>query len=154
MLQAWLRILGTLVVAFVASAYGSALAHGADTDFATWLVEFRTEARGKGIREEILEQAFAGVEPIERVIELDRRQPEGTITFDQYLDRVISDARVAQGRRMLKENRELLEQVAAKFGVQPRFVVALWGLETSYGNFTGGFSVIGALATLACPHQV
>ena len=149
MLQIWPRILGGLIITLVASAYGPALADGADAGFTTWLTEFRTEARQKGIGEDILDQAFAGVEPIERVIELDRRQPEGTITFNQYLDRVISDARVAQGRRMLNENRELLERVAAKFGVQPRFVVALWGIETSYGNFIGGFSVIGALATLA-----
>ena len=121
----------------------------AETDFDTWLSTFRDEARAKGIEETTLDRAFVGVQPIDRVIELDRRQPEGTITFDQYLERVISDARVEQGRRMLRENRVILDQVAAEFGVQPRFVVALWGIETSYGNFTGGFPVIGALATLA-----
>ncbi len=136
-----------IVVALVVAALSTGAA--AETDFHTWLSAFRDEARTEGIEEATLDRAFVGVEPIDRVIELDRRQPEGTITFDQYLDRVISDARVEQGRRMLRENRALLEQVAAEFGVQPRFVVALWGIETSYGNFTGGFSVIGALATLA-----
>ncbi len=133
-----------LVLAALSSGAGAA-----DTDFQSWLAAFRDEARTKGIADVTMDRAFVGLAPIERVIELDRKQPEGTITFDQYLDRVISDARVEQGRRMLRENRPLLEQVAAEFGVQPRFVVALWGIETSYGNFTGGFPVIGALATLA-----
>ena len=137
---------GVGVAAMIAALSTGAVA---ETDFDTWLATFRDEARAKGIEETTLDRAFVGVQPIDRVIELDRRQPEGTITFDQYLERVISDARVEQGRRMLRENRVILDQVAAEFGVQPRFVVALWGIETSYGNFTGGFPVIGALATLA-----
>ena len=149
MVQLWPRIVGAVVLALVSSSFGPKMAHAAESDFLTWLTEFRSEAEAKGIRAETMDEAFANVEPIERVIELDRRQPEGTITFDQYLDRVISDARVEQGRRLLRENRAILEEVAAEFGVQPRFVVALWGIETSYGNFTGGFPVIGALATLA-----
>ena len=124
-------------------------AHGNAEPFAAWLEVLRDEARVAGIGPATLDAALTGLTPIPRIIELDRRQPEGSITFAQYLDRIISDARVAQGRRMLAENAEILARVSQSFGVQPRFIVALWGIETSYGNFTGGFPVIDALATLA-----
>ena len=83
------------------------------------------------------------------MIELDRNQPESTITFSQYLNRIVSATRVKNGRAKLDEHRAILEKVGAEFGVQPRFIVALWGIETNFGAFTGGFPVIDALATLA-----
>jgi membrane-bound lytic murein transglycosylase B len=83
------------------------------------------------------------------VIELDRRQIEGRITYQEYRDRLLSAERIERGRQLLREHRELLERVAADYGVQPRFIVALWGIETSYGSWTGSTPVIGALATLA-----
>ena len=120
-----------------------------DTAFADWLTDLRAEAVLEGISSETLDASLAGVEPIPRIIELDRRQPESTLTFEQYVDRIVSNARVDRGRARLAENSPLLQEVAAKFGVQPRFVVALWGIETNFGQNTGGFSVIAALATLA-----
>jgi membrane-bound lytic murein transglycosylase B len=117
--------------------------------FAQWLEDLRLEARAKGIGEATLDQVLSGIKLIPRVIELDRRQPEFTLTFRQYMDRVASAARVRKGRRKLRENRPLLEEVARKYGVQPRFIVAFWGIETDFGRLTGGFPVISALATLA-----
>lgn len=118
-------------------------------DFNLWLQEVKTEARRAGISEKTLDQAFEGVKPIPRVIALDRKQPEGTITFARYRQNIINDARIAQGRRMMREHRTLLERVSKKYGVPAQYIVALWGIETSYGNNTGGFDVIAALATLA-----
>ena len=117
--------------------------------FAEWREGVRSEALSLGISATIFDAAFSGIEPIPRIIELDRSQPEVTITFEQYLERVVPDSRVAQGRELLAEHRELLEPIGRKFGVPPRFIVALWGIETSFGRFLGGFPVIGALATLA-----
>lgn len=121
----------------------------AEQDFATWLGGLRSEALSKGIRAETLDRALKGLTPIPRVIELDRRQPEFTLTFNQYLARVVPPARVEQGRAKLKENRELLAEVSRKYGVQPRFIVAFWGIESDFGRLDGGFSVIQSLATLA-----
>ena len=121
----------------------------AGADFATWLQGVRTEAVGLGLGEETLDKALAGLEPIPRVIELDRRQPEFTLTFEQYLRRVINDRRVKIGKQRLAEHRQLLEQIAEQYKVQPRFIVALWGIETDFGRITGGFPVIASLATLA-----
>jgi membrane-bound lytic murein transglycosylase B len=117
--------------------------------FAAWLMELQSEAQGIGISKQTLDASFKGVAPIPRIIELDRKQPESTLTFKQYVDRIVSNARVKRGRAQLQENSPLLQEVAAKFGVQPRFIVALWGIETNFGQNTGGFSVIAALSTLA-----
>ena len=118
-------------------------------DFPTWLEELRSEALSRGISRPTVTAALADIEPLPRVLELDRRQPETTMTLRQYLDRVVVETRVKNGRARYAENRVLLEEVGRKFGVQPRFIVALWGIETNFGQNQGGFSVVQALATLA-----
>ena len=118
-------------------------------DFAAWMVDLRSEALGKGISPATLDAAFDGVTPIPRIIELDRKQPEGTQTFEEYMARRITAKLVEEGRLVYGENRELLKRVGKEFGVQPRFIVALWGVETRFGAYTGGFPVVAALATLA-----
>ena len=122
---------------------------GSAEDFQIWLGKLRVEAEGKGISQSVLDEALAGIQPIPRVIELDRRQPEFTLTFTQYRDRVVPQSRIKKGRVRYQENRDLLEEIGGKIGVQPRFIVALWGIETDFGRVTGGFKVIPALATLA-----
>ena len=71
------------------------------------------------------------------------------MTQEQYLARVISDQRIMRGRELFAEHRPLLDEVSGKYGVPPQYIVALWGIETSYGDNTGGFSVVESLATLA-----
>lgn len=117
--------------------------------FEAWLAQFRDEAAAEGISAATLDQALDGIEPIAEVIERDRRQPEGRLTFRDYNRRVLSPTRIERGRELMREHRALLERVAADYGVQARFIVALWGIESSYGSFTGEFPVVGALATLA-----
>jgi len=118
--------------------------------FQAWLVEFKAEAVAQGITQATLDAAFFNVfGPIERVIELDRSQPETRLTLDEYLAKVVSQARIEKGWALLAEHRVVLDAIGAKFGVQPRFIVSLWGIETDYGRVTGGYSVIGSLATLA-----
>jgi len=114
-----------------------------------WQAELRTEALSKGISAEIFDKAFGRIELIERVIELDRKQPEFTLTLDEYLSRVISDTRIKNARQKIVEHADILDEVSKAYGVQKRFIVALWGIETNFGSNTGGFEVISALATLA-----
>lgn len=114
-----------------------------------WIQEFKEEATAQGISEKTLDQAFKNFTLIDKVIELDQRQPESTRTFTQYLDSVVAASRVTEGRALLKENRAILEQVSREYGVPANVIVALWGIETSYGKVTGSFNVPHALATLA-----
>lgn len=121
----------------------------AAASFNDFLQGVRKDALAQGISQGTLDRALAGVKLIPRVVELDRRQPEATLGFQDYIDRVVTPARRGAGRQALADNRELLEQIAAKYGVEPRFIVALWGVESDYGRRQGDFSEIGALATLA-----
>lgn len=140
----------TAVAFVVAAALTSASPTTATaTAFDDWLEAFRSEALGRGITATTFDRAFARVEPIARVIELDRRQPEFTQTFWTYLDKRVTPERIDRGRALLARHRALLERVQQSYGVQPRFVVALWGLESNYGDHTGTYPLVAALATLA-----
>ena len=135
-----------IVVAALANVGAYAESH---QSFANWKAELRGEALSRGISAQTFDTAFIGVAPIERVIELDRSQPEFTLTLETYLNKVVSATRAKKARQKLVEHRAILKEVSQKFGVQPRFIVALWGIETNFGQHTGGFLVIAALSTLA-----
>jgi len=121
----------------------------ATQSFDSWLIDLRKEASSKGISEATLDAALTGIEPIPRVIELDRKQPEFTLTFAEYLNLVVPDSRKKRARDRFETHRSLLTTIGEKYGVQPRFIVALWGIETDFGRVMGSFKVIPALASLA-----
>ena len=144
---AWFLACFCCAVQLIAAGGGPAQAKGAD--FQTWLAGLRAEASAKGISAATLDAALDGLTPRPRVVELDRKQPEFTLTFKQYISRVVPPARIRKGRRKFTENKAQLQRAGRRFGVQPRFIVAFWGIETDFGRHAGGFSVIRALATLA-----
>lgn len=118
-------------------------------DFDTWLEGVKREAIGRGISRATVERALNGLRPLPEVIERDRTQREFTLTFTRYMRGAVTEARVEKARRLLAQHRPLLEKVAEEYGVQPRFLVSFWGLESNFGEHTGGYQVIAALATLA-----
>jgi membrane-bound lytic murein transglycosylase B len=120
-----------------------------DARFAEWISTLRTDAAARGISDETLDASLSDIETLDDVIEKDRNQPEFTMTFETYRRRVVTQSRIATGRKMMAENRELLAEVHKRYGVQPRFVVALWGIESNYGKNTGNYSIVQALVTLA-----
>lgn len=114
-----------------------------------WVAELRAEAVADGIEPQFFDNAFRGIRPNKRVIRFDRRQPEHRLTFNKYR-RTRADAfRIKLGRSELRKNRQVLESVGDAYGVDPCFIVALWGIESSYGRYMGNFPVIKSLATLA-----
>jgi len=119
------------------------------TAFDKWLKEFKQEALSKGIRGTTANAALGGIRPINRIIELDRKQPERRLSFREYLKNVTPSTRVRKGKKLMQENQALLRKIGKEYGVQPRFIVALWGIETDFGGYTGNFYVPEALATLA-----
>ncbi len=141
------RRLGSIVALVLVWLTEPALA--ATPSFDAWLDGLRRQALEQGIAAATLDAALTGVAPIPRVIELDRRQPEGRFTFQEYSQRVLSASRIERGRELYREHKGLLEQVARDYGVQAPVIVALWGVESSYGAYHGDFPVIAALATLA-----
>lgn len=141
------RYLSFLLIVFGLSI--SLISNTSAEDFNTWLDKLKTEAKRQGISQKTIDSSLIGIKPIPRVIELDRKQPEFTLTFAEYLKRVVSDRRITIGKSKLKKHEELLRQISSKYGVQSRYIVALWGIETDFGRITGGFPVISSLATLA-----
>lgn len=119
--------------------------------FKTWLKGVRQEATTThGISSKTVRAALPDtLQPIERIIELDRKQPEGTVSFADYLARTVTNDRVAKGRAHMATYSKTLKKVEEEYGVDRNFIVALWGIETSYGRNTGGYDVVTALATLA-----
>lgn len=144
------RFSATLFAALVLAPLGAMAQESVpQKDFPAFIQELEADAIARGIRAETARGALDGVEHIDKIIELDRKQPEFTFTLQQYLDRVVSKTKVDKGRQMLAENRAVLAQIEKRYGVPGKYVVALWGIETDYGRVTGGYSVISALATLS-----
>jgi membrane-bound lytic murein transglycosylase B len=120
-----------------------------EDDFARWLAVLKRDAAEQGVPAGTLERALAGVEPLPRVLELDRKQPESTLTLDRYLTNVVKPERIAKGRALKLRHKALLRPVSDRYGVPARVILALWGIESGFGESMGGFRVIDALATLA-----
>ncbi len=135
-------IVGTLLLGLSHNAQ-------ANVEYQTWLDSFRQEAAKSGISKRTLDATLNGLEPNKRVLELDRRQPEFSLTFWKYLNGRITEKRIKRGRDLLKKHAGLFAKVQAKYGVQPRFLVAFWALETNFGDYTGAFPLIQSLTTLA-----
>ena len=121
----------------------------ADTAFDAFLADVRAEAIGHGVSDSTVDRAFAGLRPNAKVLALDSHPPEATQSWERYRATRVSDARVAAGRKAMAASGDALAVIGSRYGVDPAVVVAIWGLETNYGGYTGGFSVVEALATLA-----
>ena len=121
----------------------------AQTAFERWLAAFRQDAAAQGISAATLDAALTGLVPDERVIELDRRQPEFLQTFSDYLARRVNARPVARGQALMAEHAALLDAVEQQYGVPKATLVAFWGLETNYGASLGSLNIPASLATLA-----
>lgn len=137
-----------LLCTALALSPATALAQSGDPKFDAFLRTIRAEALKAGVDAGTLDMALAKVHEVPRVMELARNQPEFKMTFDRYLEIVVSDERVKNGRARLVENRALVSRFAGPAGIPDSTVVALWGIESNYGTRLGDFEVIDALATL------
>lgn len=117
--------------------------------FREYLTGYKQRAVSVGVSAQLLDRMLAHAELDERVIELDRKQPEGRMTLLEYVERTVSDKRVQTGREKWRANKALLSSVEQKYGVSASILVALWGKETDYGGFVGKSDTISSLATLA-----
>jgi len=124
-------------------------AHAQGGDFAQWLAGLRRDAVAQGVPAATVDRAFAGVEPLPRVLELDQKQPESTITLDRYLTNVVKPERIEKGRKLKLQHKALLHAVSDRYGVPPKVIMALWAVESGFGDTMGSFRVVDALATLA-----
>lgn len=124
--------------------------HAAHKSYTSFLAGIREEAIAQGLSAAIVTQALALTKtPNARVLKLDRHQPEFTMTWAQYRTRVVGATRISQGKAAWQQRQDLLEQTGRAYGVDPRAIIGIWGLESGFGRKTGSFSVIDSLATLS-----
>jgi membrane-bound lytic murein transglycosylase B len=118
-------------------------------DFQSWLAGVRAEAVKRGISAVTIDRAFTGLEIEPVVVARDRAQPEEVQSLDAYLKQRLSQRTLTSARTMHERYQPVLERVDARYGVPPEMLIAIWGIESNFGQFTGSRPVITALATLA-----
>lgn len=117
--------------------------------FDVFLAGVRSEALARGISQATLDRALVDITPETVVVSRDRSQPENVQSLDGYLSQRLSRRTVNTARQMAARHRAVLRAVETKYGVAPSLMVAIWGLESNFGRFTGTYPTIKALATLA-----
>ncbi|HPF78829.1 MAG TPA: lytic murein transglycosylase [Alphaproteobacteria bacterium] len=135
-----------LTIVFTVFSYS---AYAQVTDFDTWLKNMRQDAARQGISQSTINATLYNITPSQKVIDLDKKQPEWKKTFAQYKEMIVNETRIKKGRQLIQDNYGTLQEIENQYGVPKQFIVALWGIETNYGSNTGGFKIIPALATLA-----
>ncbi|MBB2175732.1 lytic murein transglycosylase [Gluconacetobacter johannae] len=119
------------------------------TSYAAFLAGVRAEALRDGLSASVVGRALALQAPNDKVLQLDRHQPEFTLTWAQYRQRVLTDKKIADGRSAAQARRALLTAVGQRYGVDVQPLMGIWGLESAYGTRIGTFRITDALATLA-----
>ena len=119
-------------------------------DFQACLQTIKADAVRQGVPAEIADRAFQGLTPDQKVIDLDSRQPEFSLTYAKYIGSSVSAERIAKGQQKMAQSRALLDAIQAEYGVPPQYIMAFWGLETNYGGYMGDFQVVRSVATLGC----
>ncbi len=127
----------------------AALLPAAAGGFPAFVAGIREEALREGISPSVLDQALSGVALNPKVLELDRNQPEFTLTWAQFKARVLPATRLAAAHQAYARYGSLLAEVTSRYPADPRIVVAIWGVESAFGSKTGTYRVVEALATLS-----
>ena len=141
------RILASALAVAVLTAAASAQPEG--ESFNDWKSGFRDRLSASGATPQTVSAMLDGLEPEMRIVDSDRSQPEFVRPIWSYLDIAASDLRIRNGRNAYDENRETVDAIAGRFGVRPEILIAIWGLESSYGEIPGNNDIVQALATLA-----
>lgn len=144
------RFSALLLAALLTNPLIAEQAQAADKpSFDEYVEVIKAQAIEKGYDKSLVDEALNGLTYRKKVVKKDKTQPEFVQTLDTYLPKRVNDWVVKKARKQFKDNQTLLTKIGKDFGVQPRFIVALWGLESAFGKYTGSHSVFGALTTLA-----
>jgi membrane-bound lytic murein transglycosylase B len=142
----------TLLAATTAFLSGPAFApaHAQGGDFQSCLQTIKADATRQGVPAAIADRAFQGLTPDQKVVDLDSRQPEFSLTYSKYIGNAVTSDRIVKGQQRMAQHRTLLDALQSEYGVPPQYIMAFWGVETNYGSFMGDFQVVRSVATLAC----
>jgi lytic murein transglycosylase len=122
----------------------------AAANFDSCLAGYWPDAARRGVRRPTFEAYTSGLTPDLKIMDLMDAQPEFTKALWDYLDMLVSDARIKRGREILAANKATFEAVEKAYGVDRHVVAAIWGIESNYSTAIGERSVLRSVATLAC----
>ena len=146
----FISVLCLILVSYQSSAVEcSKPAMPSKQEWQQWLIDVKLEALSLGISRKTIDDELTNIEPQKKIIMRDRCQPESTITLDEYLYYRVDKARIVAGKNMLNKYKEELSLIGNHFGIQPRFIVAILGMESHYGRNQGKIRTIEAVTTLA-----
>lgn len=119
--------------------------------FPAYVAYLKHMARQRGISEATIARAFANIYFVQRIVAADREQPErrANVNLDNYLRKVLPPSRVSMAIQQYHNNRQQLDITSKRFGIPVQYIVALWGLESKFGEIQGQEDVIFALVTLS-----
>jgi membrane-bound lytic murein transglycosylase B len=137
----------TILAATTAFLAGPAFAQ---SDFQSCLQTIKADALRQGVPAAIADRALQGLTPDQKIVDLDSKQPEFSLTYAKYVGSTVSNDRIVKGQQRMAQHRALLDQLQAEYGVPPQYIMAFWGIETNYGGFMGDFQVVRSVATLGC----
>ena len=144
-----IRLALTACFALIAACAEAQEKSKAPADFSAFVQALWPDASARGITRTTFDSAFAGLTSDPRVAATTRRQPEYNSAIGAYINGIASPARIAGATRRAAEWSRTLEAIEQQYGVDRWVILAIWGIETSFGKNTGGFDVIRSLATLA-----
>lgn len=125
-----------------------------EAGFRSYLSQVRQRALREGVTQATLDRVLPSITYNDRVVRLDRQQPEGASSapvpnFAPYKARHVDASRISRGRAKYTELRPLLQRIEDETGVPEEIMIAIYGHETNYGSVMGNFNAPEALASLA-----
>ena len=122
---------------------------GKGTEFRAYIQRLWPQAQSRGVTQRTFDLAFSGIQPDASVIALTQRQAEYGRPVGSYIAAALSPARLSGGAAQMAKWADTLAAVEKQYGVDPAIIVAIWGMETSYGVASGDKDIIRSLVTLA-----
>jgi len=119
------------------------------SDFEKWLVSYKKFVLSEGISQRTIDITFKDIKFLEQVIKYDRKQPEFYEDTITYVSKRATKSRATKAKKLLKTNKDLLNEIEKKYNVEKEILLALWGIETNFGKHVGKMPIISSLATLS-----
>ena len=138
-----INIILSLSILFISTSYGN------ESNFETWLSNFKKVAISDGISENVVNDVMSDAKFLPKVIEYDRYQPEFYEDTFTYIKKRSSKRKVNDGVRLYKKKKIIIDKVENEFQVEKELLLALMGIETNFGKYLGKMDIISSLATLS-----
>ena len=117
--------------------------------FNEWRDGIIANSQRYGVKQRVAQSSLAGVSYNPKVIRLDRNQKSFKLSFNQFYAKRVNNAMIRRGKKLGQTYARIFNRIEKQFGVPAPVILAIWGLETNYGSFSGNMSVMRSLATLA-----